>query len=326
MVATVRGTDTQMKRRARWLQVVLVSLLLCAAGEVLAVKRIDPRAQTLNVSWAGGDINTTFNFCVASTDSNNLLTPPVIPYTVRASIGGTGAPFTLASGANTVPLTLAWRDLVTNALYPLNPDTDVPGFQLTGDLRNCPTYTFNGRLEVTITQANLTGKPPGTYVRVFTLETENARGGPGGRDTTTLTISVVIPDSIAVTNINDIVLGTWDGISDMVGSDSLCVYRAGGLTYGVLLTGSGAGGAFAVTQGASQIPLQVTWNDGTGAVPATPGLRITPRTNAFASSSTCNGGTNNNATLGVTATAANIGTVPMAGTYAGVITVNVIIQ
>lgn len=310
---------------SRVLQAGLLFLLVCLAGNALAAKRIDPRGPTLNATWAAGNVNATFNFCVGSTDSNNANTPPVMDYSVRASIGGTGAAFTIASGANTIPVSLVWRDLVDNIDYPLAPLTYVPSFPLTGDLRNCPTYTFNAQMRVFIAEADLAGKPPGTYTRVFTIEVENARGG-GGPDNTTLTVSVVIPDSIAVTNIDDIVFGAWDGTSNMTVNESLCVYRAGGPTYGVTLTGSGAGGAFSVALGPSVVPLQVSWNDGAGAVTATPGAQLALRTNAFQTNAWCNSGAANNATLGVTALAADIAAATSSGLYTGMITITVVIQ
>lgn len=310
---------------SRALQAGLLFLLLCLTGDALAAKRIDPRAPVLNTNWVAGNVSATFNFCVGSTNSANAGTPPVMPYTVRASIGGTGAAFTIASGANTIPVSLSWRDLVSGTLYPLSPLTYLPAFPLTGDLRNCPTFTFNGRLELFIAEADLSGKPPGTYTRGFIIEVENARGG-AGPDTVTLNVSVVIPDSIAVTNIDSIVFGAWDGVSNLTMNESLCVYRAGGLTYGVTLTGSGVGGAFSVALGPSIVPLQVTWNDGGGAVAAAPGAQLPLRTNAFATDAWCNGGASNNATLGVTALAADIAAATASGLHTGTITITVVIQ
>lgn len=310
---------------SRALQAGLLFLLVCLTGDALAAKRIDPRAPVLNTNWVSGNISSTFNFCVGSTNSTNAGTPPVMNYTVRASIGGTGAAFTIASGANTIPVSLAWRDLVSGTLYPLSPLTYLAAFPLTGDLRNCPTFTFNGRLELFIAEADIAGKPPGTYTRGFVIEVENARGG-GGPDTITLNVTVVIPDSIAVTNIDDIVFGTWDGVSNMTINESLCVYRAGGLTYGVTLTGTGVGGAFNVALGPSVVPLQVSWNDGAGAVAATPGVQLALRTNAFRTDAWCNGGASNNATLGVTALAADIAAATSSGLHTGMITITVVIQ
>lgn len=319
--------ENRMKRTPRWRVSLALLLLVFAGSAAQAAKRIDPRAPVFTTTWASGNIAGQINFCVASTDSNNVNTPPVMPYTVSSSIGGTTAPFTLASGANTLPITLNWRDLANNAVFDLSqptPNSYVAGFPLTGDLRNCPAYTFNARLEIGISATDLAGNPPGNYTRTFNVDVENASGG-GGPDKTTYTITVTIPDSIAVTNIDDIQLGTWSGVGNLSGSDSLCVYRAGAATYGVMLTGSGAGGAFVVAQGASTIPLQVTWNDGGGAVAATPGTRVA-KTNAFATSSTCNGGAANNATLGVTAMAADLGASTASGDFLGTITINVVAQ
>lgn len=304
---------------------LLLAILLLLAGPVLAAKRIDPRAPVVSATWTSGNLNAQINFCVASTSGANANNPPIIPYTLLTNIGGGAAPFTLASGANTIPITLQWRDLVTNALYALTPNTYLAGFPATGELRNCLTYTFNGRLEISIAAADLSGKPPGTYTRTFNIDVENSAGG-GGPDKTTYTITVTIPDSIAVTNVNSILLGTWDGVSNMTATESLCVYRAGGLTYGVMLTGSGAGGAFQVALGSSVVPLQLTWNDGGGAVAASPGTQLDLRTNAYPTSVNCNGGAANNATLGVTALAADLSTATMSGVHTGVITINVIIQ
>lgn len=331
MDAGVRRSDSprQDAGRQAW-PAVLLGLLLCLVVlPAQAAKRIDPRGATLAVTWTGGDIAATFDFCIVSVNGPvNSGTAPIIPYGVRASIGGTAQAFTIASGANIIPVTLAWRDLAVGANSVLSPFVYTP-FTLTtgqtGDRRNCPNTGNNGRLLVNIPESAITPMPPGTYTRVFDVEVENAIGG-GGPDRTTLTVSVVIPDSIRVSNINDIPLGIWSGIGDMVGSDSLCVFRAAGGIYGVRLSGSGPGGAFQLANGPSIIPYSVAWNDGSTNAVATANVMLNARAGAVAGSSTCNGGASDNATLTVTVLAADIAASTDSGVHSGVLTITVVTQ
>jgi len=75
---------------------------------------------------------------------------------------------------------------------------------------------------------------------------------------------------VQIAGLADLSLGTWDGINDMTGDVGHCVYNsiAPG-KYSIEASGDGAGGAFALVNGASSIPMQVSYSDGGGFVALT---------------------------------------------------------
>jgi hypothetical protein len=284
--------------------------LILLSGFSNARVDISPLTPALTITWTGGNVVLTQDFCVQSTQSPQPNSTDVIPYRVSVA-----EPFVLVSGANQIPGTLQWIDQVTSNSTTLASATPT-GYVMTGKVAGCPGGD-NGRLILTFTEAAITTVPPAVYQQVFTITAENTGGGRNAH-TSELSITVTIPDSVRVSQLNDIDLGLFTG-STLSGSDSLCVFRASGLPYAVTLTGSG-GGAFEVDNGSASIPLQVTWDDGNGAVPALSGVTLTGRANSFSGNSHCNSGASNNATLAVEATAADIAaSSPTAGNYSGVI-------
>lgn len=292
--------------RGIWLLFVLLPSLAIARID------IDPVAPVQNFVWSGGDVVVTQAFCVQSTNGPQPANTDVIPY--RVEVAG---PLAVLNGANQVAAVAEWTDLVASSTTTLTANTPT-GYVMTGKIANCPGGN-NGRLTLTFTEAAITSVPPGLYQQGFVVTVSNTGGG---RSTfqATLTVTIDIPDSVRVSQLNDIDLGTFSGL-DLNGSDSFCVFRASGLPYAVTLTGSGTAGAFSMTNGVTEIPLTVTWNDGAGAVPASPGVLLTTRVNSFSGNSHCNNGAANNATIAVAATAATVAaSSPTSGSYVGTIT------
>ncbi|MFN3714228.1 MAG: hypothetical protein ACK4SX_11250 [Alcanivoracaceae bacterium] len=281
----------------------------------VAVARVDiaPLAPAFNVTWAGGNVVLTQDFCVQSTQNPQPAGTDIIPYRVSVS-----APFALVNGANQIAGTLQWVDLVTSTTTTLAPATPT-GYVMTGRIANCPGGN-NGRLILTFTEAAITGVPPAVYQQAFVVTAENTGGGRSSH-AADLTVTVTIPDTVRISQLDDIDLGLFSG-STLSGSDSLCVFRASGLAYSVTLAGSGAGGAFEVTNGDTPIPLQVSWDDGVGAVPVDANVKLASRANSFSGNTHCNNGAANNAVLAVQATAADVAASnASAGNYFGVITI-----
>lgn len=304
-------------------RLIMMLLMLALSNGAVAFISITPASQTDSVNWAGGDLTGNFNFCVLSSNGFPLFTPAV-PYSVTGTVSG-ATPFTLESGTDSIPVTLEWLHIqqgIRDTLQPGVPTAEIfPGLSFFW----CPNGD-NGRLIVSITESDLVAAVPGTYSQTFDITVGNSGTG-ANTDTAQVTLTVTIPDSIQVTQLDDIYLGSFDAVSDLSGSDSLCVFRRGGGPYGVRITGSGPGGAFTLEHNTSSIPFSVTWNDGGGAQPVDPGVLISGLSNAYSGDPQCAGGGANNATVGVQVLASDIAaSATETGPHVGVLTITVEMQ
>lgn len=295
-------------------------LVLLLAWPVWAMARvtIDPTTASTTVNWTGGDVVYDVSFCVQSIVEPNVNQgTTLIPYDAAVSIGGTGQAYALWAGGvgPGLPVTAEWTDLPTPATYTLLPN--VKTSRVLAGVTNCPAPA-NARLRLRVTQANLVNAAGGSYTRAFTVAVTNAGGGRRSHSAT-VTFTINVPLIARISQINDINLGMWTG-GDLVGSDSLCIYRNGPGLYTVTTSGNG-GGPYVVSSGAAQVPYAVDWNDGAGFAPMTSGTPLTNRTNAWTAGDGCNGGANNNATVRVTVSEAALGSATVTGTYSGVLTI-----
>lgn len=297
-----------------------LALLLCLLSPMAEARLgVDPQNVNDAATWNGGDVVRTHDFCIRSTQEPNPTGTTIIPYAMTAA-----APFNLDSGAATIPVNLVWRDLVTGETETLAPDTTTNEI-FTGAVNGCPAGD-NGQLEIIVAEADLAAVAPGTYSQTFDLEASNSGGGKS-QGKFSVTLDLTVPEAIQVTQVDDINLGTFDGVNDINASDTLCVYRNSGGLYGVTVSGSGTGGDFTVESGGSVIPLTVTWNDGNGAQTLSPGVLLSGLANAYAGDPTCAGGANNNATLGVQVLANDIlSAATVTGTHTGTLTITVEMQ
>lgn len=300
----------------------LLAGVLAAALAPVARAQLDlaPLTVTRAITWTGGDVAEQFSYCVESfQEAPDKKSSTTIPYAVTASIGGATTPFSLANAAGqAVPANLEWTDTIAGATFTLAPAVPT-ATTLTGRLAACPGGN-NGQLTVRVSAISLGAALPGTYSRALTVEASNLGSGRSRR-AGTLTLAITIPTIVRISNINDLVLGAFDGINDLVNSDTVCIYKNVGTTYSITATGNGAGGAFTLSSGPSVAPYSVTWQDNFGSLALTAGVKASNRGNAV-SSGDCNGGTTNNATVTVRMTAPSLRTVP-AGTYTGVLTLRV---
>ena len=304
-----------------WLRSVLMPILLACFASGHAAVVVTPRnAIPITLTWTNSTITVTQNFCVQSTGANSPnATTPVIDYSVTAA-----APFVLANGANQIPASVSYRDLITGVLTPLTAGAST-GDVMTGAPPDCPGGN-NGQLVVVFDLAALTSVPPGTYTQSLIVTFSNGNpGGPNNR-LASLDMTLIIPDTIRISQLNDIDLGVFSG-QNLTGQDSLCVYRASGLGYGVTVTGSGAGGSYILSNGIDQLPFTATWNDGAGAVLLTPGVLLGGRANSFSGNNNCSNGASNNATIAVNVLAADVSlNVASSGSFSGVLTIFVEMQ
>lgn len=305
-----------------WRSLLLISLLW--AGVAFARVGIDGATTiTAPLTWAGGGGGIVYSadFCAISTQEPNKSGNTPVPYQITTTSPAT---YVMTSGANQIPFAVVWRDLAGTAAPTLSPGVPT-GDLFTGVALGCPPSSNNGRLQVTFTEAALLAAPPGNYTAALLVQVESSgQGRP--RVLVTVNLTLTITGVVRISQLNDINLGTFDGINGLSGSDSLCVFRNFSGPYGVRVTGQGAGGAFVLVNGASQVPIGVTWNDGAGAVALSPGILLSGRAGAYSLNPDCAAGAANNATLGVSATAAAMSAATLDGLYSGVLTITVEIQ
>ncbi|MEC9407457.1 MAG: hypothetical protein VX549_09280 [Pseudomonadota bacterium] len=294
----------------------VLTLGLLLPGLVSARIDIDPgNAPAQVVSWTGGDLVVLQDFCVLSVQASQATSTTVIPYRVMVE-----GPFELESGANTISGILEWVDPEVGSATSLSPDVFTSDSH-TGAVQNCPGGD-NGRLRITYPEAGVAGAAPGTYRQTYRIEVaNNGQGKSQGKSR--LDVELTLPDSVQVSEIDDIDLGIYAG-TDLQGSDQLCVFRRSGGPYAVSVTGGGAGGSFVITNGAAELPLSLTWDDGSGPAALSPGALLPGRANAFTGSATCNNGLSNNAELSARIDQAEFLTDGIvAGGYAGTLTLTI---
>jgi len=142
----------------------------------------------------------------------------------------------------------------------------------------------------------------------------------GATSTGDLDITLTILDEVRISNLTDITLGTFAGV-DLSGNSPACVFRSGTGNYEITADGSGAGGAFELSDGTNDVAYTVTYDDGTGAVALTSGTALTGQTGGDPGSDTC-ANTGDNGDISVNVLATDMAPLP-AGAYAGLLTLTV---
>lgn len=142
------------------------------------------------------------------------------------------------------------------------------------------------------------------------------QGTLGSTSTGDFDIIVALQDLVQISRLDDLNFGTYGGTGALNGAEQFCVYRNGTGAYQVTLTGSGAGSAFTIANGANTMAYTATYNDGTGAVPVTSGTVITGRA-GHATSTNC--GAADNSTVNISIAESVLQANPT-GTYQGTLT------
>ncbi len=150
-------------------------------------------------------------------------------------------------------------------------------------------------------------------------------GAVGGISTGTLDITVTVNDEVRISGLSD-VSGIFDGVNDIQGTSSACVYRNGGGAtgaYNITATGDGGGGAFTIVDGPNPpVAYTVEWDDrsGGGFTALATGVALTAQSTTETTTDDCGGG--DTADVRVTVPAANLLASP-AGSLFGVLTLEV---
>ena len=246
----------------------------------------------------------------------------VTPY--AALVGNRDAnPFELTTKAapDVIPVTVTHVDLVTMAPEVLTPDV-YTAQNKTGALgtpSDCPSG-LNARLRSDINVMDLTSASSGSYQLRFEF---TAKGGDGSETDPNnfFQADIVIPELVQISNMDPMSLGTFDGVSNLIGVDGLCVYRnqAAG-DYTIAGTGDGAGNAFEIANGGDVLPYAVEYDDGSGFTTLTAANPPVNQTGADTNAADCGGGTTAN--LRVTVLATDMVAAPT-GSYTGTLTLTV---
>ncbi len=83
---------------------------------------------------------------------------------------------------------------------------------------------------------------------------------PGPSSVGNNAIRAEIPSLVRISALDDIDLGTWDGVNRMIGTEPLCVWSTTG-NYSIMGVGSGDDGALTITQGSHELPYRARWFD-----------------------------------------------------------------
>lgn len=301
-----------------WLRVIASILLVLCAANAQARISTDANPPPSSTIWSGGDLQHQQAFCVFSVFSQQPHATDIIPYSIEAA-----GPFTLDNGINSIPVTLRWEDTNSGQQQTLTANSTT-GEIFSGAISGCPGGD-NGTLNLSALASDIQAVPPGLYSRQFSFTATNSGRGKSSAKFT-VSVEITIPNSIQVTQIDDIALGTFDGSNNISRSDTLCVYQASGGQYAVTLTGSGNGGAFELISAGSSVPYAVSWNDGNGAQTATAGIPLAGMGNSRSGDPQCNGGASNNATVSVDVLATDMSAATASGTHSGVLTIMVEMQ
>ena len=130
-------------------------------------------------------------------------------------------------------------------------------------------------------------------------------------------------NNVRITKLSDVVFGSIANLGvDAISSQSICVYaHSTSNGYQVTASGSGAGGAFVLTSGASALAYDVLWNQSAGQSSGSqlgPNITLTGQTSA-ATQQTCNTGPATTASLILVLRASALSSA-RAGSYSGTLT------
>lgn len=128
------------------------------------------------------------------------------------------------------------------------------------------------------------------------------------------------PDRVRIRSLDDIALGTWNGTSDLTGSDAACVFSST-TAYTVVATGDGPGGSFVLAAGpGGTLPYAVEWTDDRGTTATLVAGRQSGIFSAQTNSAACQGGTNTTIRIRVTSDNAEQA---LSGLYGGTLTLEI---
>lgn len=149
------------------------------------------------------------------------------------------------------------------------------------------------------------------------------QGALGTTSTGSISIGASVPNRVQLTGLTDVSFANQDPANPASKAQNLCVWsNTATKGYNVTATGSGAGNAFTLVNGALNVPYTVEWAATSGQPTGTAlsaGAALTGLLST-ATNATCSAGAGNTASLIVNISAANLQSMQAATTYTGTLT------
>ncbi|MFC6634821.1 hypothetical protein [Microbulbifer taiwanensis] len=294
----------------------------------LEIRRADP---IYIAAWNGsGGLTGEDDYCIRSFErirghgSQNGRYPR--DYDVAAYgdsyIDGDGD-FALENGSGEqLKVSLSWRGNSTGGsfvtLRPNETSGDVTSRQ-NGAVR-CNDSDAAATIRIDISAATLASASAGTYAATFRIDAwqfddDGSRYPSSGPIYQSFTVT--LPELVQITNLDNIDLGSFDGVSDIIEGDDICIFRNGFGNFRIKANGGpGDGDPFLLSNGTSQIPYQVALKDDSMPDP----ISVTEAQWLGGlmghGSKDCGGGNNTNASVQVTTLASDMATAT-SGSYLG---------
>ncbi|MBL4680916.1 MAG: hypothetical protein JKY88_09355 [Pseudomonadales bacterium] len=210
--------------------------------------------------WASGDGDQTWTnlHCVASSNYNNkfndpppIKTPPAVhmPYQFRVKDRAAPAGYYLYlddddtnTGSSRLQVSFEHRDIKEGTAFEGLSDNVYDAHGHDGQFNKCKNGK-NSELRLVINSAELSKARAGTYTGNFQFR---VRGGSSGTKVRSRQISFTIDvaESVRISGLNNIPLGSWSGVGDLTGSETFCIYsNNAAAAYNVLISSSQQDGA-----------------------------------------------------------------------------------
>jgi len=149
------------------------------------------------------------------------------------------------------------------------------------------------------------------------------QGSLGATSSGSISIGASVPNRVQLTGLADVSFTNQDPSTPAANAQNVCVWsNTSTKGYNVTATGSGAGNAFTLASGASNVAYSVEWAGNSGQSAGTAlatGAALTGLTST-ATNATCSAGASSTASLIVKIPAANLQNMQAATTYTGTLT------
>lgn len=149
------------------------------------------------------------------------------------------------------------------------------------------------------------------------------QGTLGTTSTGSISIGASVPNRIQLSGLTDVSFTNQDPATAASNAENVCVWsNTSTKGYNVTASGSGAGNAFTLANGALTVPYSVEWAGSSGqssGTALTSGSALTGLTST-ATNATCSAGASSSASLIVKISSANLQSMQAATTYTGTLT------
>ncbi len=245
----------------------LLSFLLCYSVRSFSALEIRNEFSDFDLGlWNGqGDVTLSQQACIISYSGFFRANDYRISARMNAPAASSAAPFQLFSISNSnvsIPFNAELRDLFTNQQQTLSPD--VFSNNMTYQIGTCTFGGNSAELRFDLLASDLYQVPAGDYRVSLDIEARRVNNGgnlTGQSDTQqNLRGRIQIPSLIQISGLNDINLGTYDGLSpSLFQNESFCIYT-NTANYTITTMGSnniGSPNTYSLVSGSNNVDYRV---------------------------------------------------------------------